>query len=93
VWDAASGKLLHTLAGHEAAAGAVSYSSDGARLAGAFADGTVTVWDALTGQEQFTRRGHPGAVRGVGFSPDGKRVASGGDGLVKVRDATAPPAP
>ena len=46
VWDAASGKLLHTLRGHKAAVRSVSWSPDGHFMASGSDDSTVRILDA-----------------------------------------------
>ena len=59
VWDAASGKLLHTLKGHKEKTPhdfasmlyAVAFSPDGKHLATGDKVGHVVVWDAKTGKE------------------------------------------
>src|SRR5207253_1539232 len=65
----------------------VAFGPDGARLASANEDGTVTVWDAGSGQEACTLKGHKGRVYRVAFSPNGKRLASAGqDDTVRLWD-------
>jgi eukaryotic-like serine/threonine-protein kinase len=75
VWDAASGRLLRTLAGHTWGVRNVTYSADGKLLATAGDDRTVRVWDA-EGNELYALplQGNAG---GVSFSPDGSRLAAG----------------
>jgi WD40 repeat protein/tRNA A-37 threonylcarbamoyl transferase component Bud32 len=88
VWDAGTGKLLHSFKGHGAPTVAVAFSPDGRRLASAGWDRAVKVWDLTTGKETLALAGHQGPVVSVAYHPDGKRLASGGlDGLVKVWDA------
>jgi WD40 repeat protein len=89
LWDAASGRPIHTLHGHTGPVWGVAFSPTGDRLASAGVDRTVRVWDAAAGKPLLTIRGHEGAVYGVAFSPNGWQIASGGqDGTVKLWDAT-----
>src|SRR5262249_41683796 len=88
VWDAGTGRLLHTLKGHTTSAQGVAYSPDGTRLALVGDDMNVRVWDPRTGQEAFTLKGHDAAVFGVAFSPDGTRLATcSHDMTVRIWDA------
>lgn len=86
VWNAGSGELLLTLAGHTLAEGgffsglmAVAFSPDGRLLATAANDGLAKVWDLSTGAELLTLQGHERSVAAVAFSPDGKIIATSGD--------------
>lgn len=54
VWDAVTGKLKFTLAGHERDITSVSFSYDGSKLATGSEDGTVKIWDVATGQASTT---------------------------------------
>ncbi|HET6977697.1 MAG TPA: hypothetical protein VFI24_15305 [Pyrinomonadaceae bacterium] len=54
VWDAVTGKLKFTLAGHERNISSVSFSNDGSKLATGSEDGTVKIWNAATGQATAT---------------------------------------
>jgi WD40 repeat protein/serine/threonine protein kinase len=103
VWDAQTGRELHTLKGYHGRVHSMAYSPDGKRLATASLDGTIKVWDARTGKEILTLhrggkagpKGVFGRVISIAFSPDGKRLAGGVDtpgqpmpgGLIKVWDA------
>lgn len=88
VWDAESGKPLHTLPGFHHWISRVVFTSDGKRLMVGCHDGTATVWDTGTWECIHTLRGHVGAVVGVCVSPDGRRLVSAGhDALLVVWDA------
>jgi WD40 repeat protein/serine/threonine protein kinase len=92
VWDAASGLLLYTLAGHTGWVLSAAFSPDGTRILTAGGDplhpGEAKVWDAATGKPLLTIRSAATRYRGAAFSPDGKRiVTAGGDGKVTVWDA------
>jgi WD40 repeat protein len=63
---------------------ALSYSSDGERLATASKDGTVKIWDLSNGREVRAYRGHGGPVRAVTFAPNGKFIVSAGGTEVHV---------
>ncbi len=80
LWDAASGSLLRTLAGHRRNIGALAYSPDGATLASGGWDGDVILWNAKSGDKLRTLQGHKRDVAGLAWSPDGKRLASTGSG-------------
>jgi WD40 repeat protein len=89
LWDAKSGKLLRTIAERDSsitAIGAVGFSPDGKRLAGAITeDATVRIWDTATGRPLCKLQGHTGNVTRLAFSPDGQRLATASeDHTVKV---------
>jgi WD40 repeat protein len=88
VWDAATGKEVLSLRGHDGPVMAAAFSPDGTRVATASEDGTAKVWDADTGEEIHILQGQAGRVFGVAFSPDGRRLATAQeDGTAKVWDA------
>ncbi|KAF7505951.1 hypothetical protein GJ744_012393 [Endocarpon pusillum] len=93
VWDATTGQIEKTLAGHNDhshSVNAVAFSPDGRRITSGSNDKTIKVWDITTGQVKKTLVGHSDWVRAVAFSPDGRRIASGSDDeTIKVwNDAT-----
>ncbi|HEU5055811.1 MAG TPA: WD40 repeat domain-containing protein, partial [Kofleriaceae bacterium] len=75
-WDAENGARLVTLRGHAASVDQLAWSPDGAMLATASEDATVSLWDAATGKRLARRLGHGAAVRDVVFHPQGRAIAS-----------------
>jgi WD40 repeat protein/serine/threonine protein kinase len=92
LWDAATGQLLQSLAGHHGHIPGLAFDPTGERLASAGADGTVRVWAVPGGQETRLYRGHRDVAQAVAFSPDGMRLTSASaDGTLKVWDLTLDP--
>jgi len=81
LWEAATGRLLRSLEGHEGDVTSVAISPDGRWLASGSVDGTVTLWMKLT--ELLTEQGTPreldctwGGLWGPGrpLSPEHRRA-------------------
>jgi WD40 repeat protein/ABC-type branched-subunit amino acid transport system substrate-binding protein len=88
VWDARTGALQRSLAGHQDIVWSVSFSPDGGRLVSASRDGTARIWDAASGHVLLTLQGHSGTLVSAVFSPDGRRVATAGrDGTARLWDS------
>ena len=51
LWDAATGRQLAVLHGHEDHVRWVAFSSDGAKVVTASSDNTARLWDAASGEE------------------------------------------
>jgi WD40 repeat protein/serine/threonine protein kinase len=82
VWDARTGRLLHTLTGHTKQVHRVVFSPDGSRLATSSLDDSLRVWDAATGRQLVTidrPTGQP--TQGLAFTPDSRQIASAEGGL------------
>ena len=82
--------ILKTFVNHSDWVNAVTWSSDGKRLASASRDKTAKVFDLESGKRVVTFSGHSGSVNGVSFHPDGKQVYSTSDdkllALWKIED-------
>jgi WD40 repeat protein/DNA-binding SARP family transcriptional activator len=90
VVNASAGEAEMTFTGHTAEVLAITYSSDGNRLASADADGMVRVWDAHNGTALLGWSAHAGGIPGIAFSPDDSRLATVGvmDHSARIWDAT-----
>ncbi len=85
VWDAATGRVLHTFAAHNGVVQSVAFSPGSTMLATAGDDTTAKLWDLASGRRLLTLRGHTGTLTALAFSPGGKRLATGSvDGTVRV---------
>lgn len=78
LWDAATGKELHTLKDHSDAVYSLAFSPDGRQLASGAADRAVKVWDTATGQRRYTLSESTDWVYAVAWSPDGRHLAAAG---------------
>jgi WD40 repeat protein/serine/threonine protein kinase len=84
LWDASTGRELHSFLAHDKQARAVAFSPDGQFLASGGSDGTVKVWDMQPDQPRRAWGGHVigqviGTVWSLAFSPDGQWLASGSE--------------
>ncbi|KAL4922860.1 WD40-repeat-containing domain protein [Aspergillus aurantiobrunneus] len=78
VWDASTGKLIHTFEGHLAGISTISWSPDGATIASGSDDKTIRLWNVLTGKAHPTAFiGHHNYVYSIAFSPKGNMLVSG----------------
>ncbi|HEY7283183.1 MAG TPA: WD40 repeat domain-containing protein, partial [Actinomycetota bacterium] len=86
IWDARTGRLLHTLSTPFGSCN-VAFSPDGRELAGTNGN-EVSVWDTGTWTMVERLQGHTGSVIGLDWSPDGTRIATGAnDGTARIWDA------
>ncbi|MEB3328211.1 MAG: hypothetical protein VKQ33_03140 [Candidatus Sericytochromatia bacterium] len=101
LWNAATGELLRTLAGHQGPVTDVAFSPGGGRLVSASTDGTLRLWNVVTGElidRLAITEGPPAgtpAFTSVAFGPDGQTLCSGSnDGGVRIWEVpqgSAPP--
>ncbi len=76
LWDAATGKLLHTLNGHRSAITALAYSPNGLSLVTVSYDHTGLVWSTLSGRLIHRLIGHFFPIYGVGWSKNGHWIVT-----------------
>ncbi len=89
LWDAASGAMIRTFAGHDAVVWSVAFAPDGKRLATASDDGKLKIWDVASGTLLGAFE-HTKTVAAVAFSADGNRVVTGSeDRLVRIWDVAS----
>ncbi|HEX3355946.1 MAG TPA: hypothetical protein VHS31_03100, partial [Tepidisphaeraceae bacterium] len=88
VWETRSGRLLHTLEGHQHAVLSVAFDPQGEILASGGGDKTIKFWEVRNGKLLRTLEGHQEKVYSVTFDPRGMMLASGSvDKTVKLWEA------
>jgi len=90
VWDARTGEMLKTLAGHTDDIATAAYSPDGKRIVTG-GDETARIWDASTGRILLVlsgHAGHAGYVWQAVYSHDGTLIATASpDKAARIWDA------
>ena len=76
LWDAASGRLLHSLEGHSGSLCSIVWLPDGRHLISAAHDQTIRVWDTAIGKALQVLEGHPGLINCVDSFTTGQWLAS-----------------
>jgi eukaryotic-like serine/threonine-protein kinase len=74
VWDAVTGRELHTLRGHPRWVPGLAFSPDSRRLATGGIEGSVKLWDVTTGYEVLGFQGQAKPVNSLAFSSDGRHL-------------------
>ena len=88
VWNAATGQLQRTYAGHTNWVITLASSPDGKYIASGSFDTTVQVWGVASGQQAVIYRGHTDKICSVAWSPDSRYIASASyDATVQVWEA------
>ncbi len=77
LWDAAKGKEIASLTGHDSRIMAIAFSPDGKSMVSCSSDGTVLLWEAARAVKKTTLGKNPQGASSVVFSADGKHVACG----------------
>lgn len=91
VWEATTGRLVHTAQTHGTIQYSVAFSADGRMLASSDHDFVLRLWDVATGKrvQSIQTVNCPPAVV-VAFSPDGHVLASGHqDGELRLWDVAS----
>jgi WD40 repeat protein len=91
IWEVATGNRTVELRGHRHTCSAMSYSSDGQRIAtgSIFPENEVRLWNAGTGEVIEVGKGHVNEVTALRFSSDGYILASGSmDQTIRLWDGT-----
>jgi WD40 repeat protein len=78
LFDAATGKLIRQLRGHQSVVTSIAYSPDGTLASGAAKAGEVCIWEPATGKMLHRFHACRGPVWSLIFSRDGKSLHSGG---------------
>jgi RNA polymerase sigma factor (sigma-70 family) len=87
LFEAATGKEVRTLAGHDAAVFALAFAPDGKRLATAGYDETIRLWDLGSGGPVWKAGPLGTPVYQLAFSRDGRALVSrGAENRVRVWD-------
>ena len=92
LWDATTGKQVHTLTGHTRQIKSIAFSSDGKTLVSGDEYETIRLWDTATGKPKATLNwGRGTATYALAFAPSGRFIASGHRDGVKLWDNTVKP--
>lgn len=78
IWDASTGKHLHTLEGHLAGVSTITWMPDSRVIASGSDDKSIRLWHVDTGKMHPRQLvGHSSYVYSLAFSPKGNMLASG----------------
>ena len=83
VWEAATGKQVHSLKGHRGMVMTIAFSPDSSRVYSCSWDQTVRVWHLKTGHELLSFNPHQHIVHAVAVSKTGIVATTSEDGTVR----------
>jgi hypothetical protein len=78
LWEVATGKAIHELAGRAEGVFNLAFAPDGRTLVAGSDDGTIIRWESLSSEEISRHGKHVGSVVGLAYSPSGRVLASAG---------------
>jgi WD40 repeat protein len=87
LWDASTGKLLHTLAGHRSLVNDAEFSPDGRELVTVSDDHDGRIWSVSTGRLLRVLVGHFFPVYTGNYSPDGRWIVTASQFTAGLWDA------
>ena len=91
LWDAESGKVLHSLGGHKVPVSAVAFSNDGKWAFTGDDNGVGNVWESASGRRVARHDFHLGPITAAVFLADGKRLlTASADKTVCLSDLSNP---
>ena len=76
LWDAATGRCLRVLEGHQGSVTSVCFSAGGGYVLSGSEDRTIKIWQRNTGRCLATFEGHAGTVHSLGLVGAGRQVVS-----------------
>lgn len=76
IYDAGSGSLLRSWAGHTGEVTTIAFSADSVLVASSSFDKTIKLWRVSDGRLVRTLTGHTDVVWSVASHPDGRRIVS-----------------
>ncbi|MBT5667420.1 MAG: hypothetical protein HOJ06_18935, partial [Rhodospirillaceae bacterium] len=85
VWDLVTGKLLHTLTGHDGPVTALAFGKDANTLLTGGLDDEIAQWNLATGDEVRRFTGHDGDIRDIALN-NGVMVSGDESGAIIVWD-------
>ncbi|KAG0228976.1 WD repeat-containing protein 61 [Actinomortierella wolfii] len=90
LFEASTGKLLHSYKGHAMTVRSIAFSPDSTKLVSGSDDGRIMIYDTVHGDTIRALSGHSSWVISVALSNDGVHLASGSsDHKVKLWDLVA----
>lgn len=85
VWEAHSGRRVHTMAGHPGVASALAWVPNSCMVASGGSDGRLRWWDVQSEACVRVQKAHEGMVLALKLNPDGETLAScGADGAIML---------